>query len=192
MNIKSRYFKIVTGASLALALAGGVLYFHQAQRGPIVDFVYERDAQAVLKIFHADWDWLFPGPDYYPDYILKNRSPGEEPARVAYRGKLKIKVLRENGEIAGFTTYYKENFYTGRIQFVAVSSTFRKKGYGRLLTEYAIRQLFSMGCRKVILLTRIKNHRARRLYERIGFKETSRDDEGGFINYSISPEDFKV
>jgi len=192
VNIKSRYFKIVAGASLALALAGGVFYLQQAPRGPIIDFVYERDAQAVLKIFHANWDWLFPGPDYYPEYILKNRSPGEEPGRAAYRGKLKIKVLRENDAVAGFTTYYKENFYTGRIQFVAVSSAFRKKGYGRLLTEYAIGQLFSMGIRRVVLLTRIKNHRARRLYGRIGFKETSRDDKGGFINYAISPKDFKV
>jgi len=191
MNIKSRYFKIVTGVSLALALAGGVLYFQQAPRGPIVDFVYDRDAQAVLKIFHADWDWLFPGPDYYPEYILKHRSPGEEPGRAAYRGKLKIKILRDNDKIAGFTTYYKENFYIGRIQFVAVASAFRKKGYGRLLTEYAIRQLFSLGCKKVVLLTRIKNVRARRLYERIGFKETGRDEEGGFINYAISPENFK-
>ena len=191
MNVKKRYFKIIAGASLALVLAGSIFYFRQASQGPVVDFVYERDAQAVLKIFNDNWYWLFPGPDYSPDYILRYRSPGEELSRVRYRGKLNIKVLRENNDVSGFTTYYKENFYRGRIQFVAISSAFRKRGYGRLLTEYAVRQLFAVGCRKVVLQTRTNNHKAMRLYERIGFKETSRDDEDGFIFYAISGEDFK-
>ena len=60
-----------------------------------------------------------------------------------------------------------------------------------MLTEYAVRQLFAVGCRKVVLQTRTNNHKAMRLYERIGFKETSRDDEDGFIFYAISGEDFK-
>ena len=191
MNVKSRYLKIVAGASLALVLAGSIFYFNQVSQGPIVDFVYERDAQAMLKIFKDNWYWLFPGPDYSPDYILRHRSPGREPSRAAYRGKLHIKVLRENNDVAGFTTYYKENFYRGRVQFVAVSLTFRKKGYGRLLSDHAVKQLFALGCRKVILTTRINNHKALRIYERIGFKETSRDDEYGLIDFAISRKDFK-
>ena len=189
MNVKNRYLKIIAGASLALVLAGSIFYFRQSSQGPVVDFVYERDVQAVLKIFHDNWYWLFPGPDYSPEYILKHRSPGQEPSRAAHRGKLNIKVMRENNEVTGFTTYYKENFYIGRLQFVAVSSAFRKRGYGRLLTEYAIRQLFSMDCRKVVLQTRTNNHKAMRIYERLGFKETSRDDE--FISYAISRKDFE-
>jgi len=162
----------------------------------IVDFVYERDAQAVLKIIKDDWYWLFMPPYSFPEspeYILKHRSPGPEPENVAHRGKLKIKVLRENDEVAGFVTYYKENFDTGEVQLLAVAPKFRKRGYGRRLIGYAIKKLFSMGCKKVSLLTRKDDHKARRLYERIGFKEIGHYDHssGRLIHYSLTRKGFK-
>lgn len=176
---------------IALGVIGGFVYYGKssAEQGQIVDFNAERDTQAMLKIFYDDWYWLFPGPDYSPEYILKHHSPGSAPYYARYFGKLNIKVLRDQGTVAGFTTYYQANFYEGEIQFIAVSKDFRRKGYGKLLTEYAVRELFKMGVKKVNLLTRMNNAGARRIYERVGFKETSHDEE--FINYSIVPEDFK-
>jgi ribosomal protein S18 acetylase RimI-like enzyme len=191
MNIGGKRITIIAGLVVAIGLIGGAAYYSRssaAASGPIVDFDEERDTQAMLKIFYDDYYWLFPGPDYSPEYILKYRSPGQSPMYARYLGKLHIKVLRENNTVAGFTTYYQENFYNGEIQFIAVSKDFRRKGYGKMLTEYAVKELFKMGCKKVSLLTRVSNV-ARKLYEKIGFKETSHDEE--FVFYSIYPSDFK-
>jgi len=155
----------------------------------IVDFNHGRDTKEILKIFYDDWDWLFPGPDYSPEYILKHKIPGKELYQARYRGKLQIKVLRIDGQVAGFTTYYKKNFYEGQVQFVAVSQDFRRQGYGRRLTISAVKGLFALKCKKVFLFTRLSNTRARSLYESLGFKEVDRDD--GFITYSVREKDFK-
>ena len=190
MTMSGKRVKIVAGLLATFALIGGIAYYGLTSRDSIVHFVPERDTKAMLKIFYDDWYWLFPGPDYSPEYILKYRSPGQESGYHRYMGKLQIKVLRDGGKLAGFTTYYKKNFYEGQVQFVAVSPDFRRKGYGRLLTDYAVKGLFGMGCRKVSLLTRLNNKGARRLYEKIGFKEAWRDEDG-FIYYSIVPSNFK-
>lgn len=188
--MKRRSLKVVAAVALAIGLTGGIAYYMTRPCCPVSDFVSQRDRKEMLKIFYDDWYWLFPGSDYSPEYILDTKSPGKEAYQAQYRGKLQIKVLRKDGKLAGFTTYYKKNFYEGQIQFVAVSPAFRRKGYGQMLTVCAVKGLFAMGCKKASLLTRLNNEKARRIYERLGFKETSRDDDG-FIYYSVTPKDFK-
>ncbi len=193
MNFGGKRITIVAVLVAALGLMGGIAYYSKscaAVEGQIIDFNESRDTKAMLKIFYDDWYWLFPGSDYSPEYILKYRSPGAASYYTRYFGKLNIKVLRQNNTVAGFTTYYQENFYNGEIQFVAVSKDFRRKGYGKLLTEYAVKDLFKMGVKKVSLCTRLNNEGARRIYEKVGFKEIHRDEDG-FIYYSIFPENFK-
>ncbi|MCK5632450.1 GNAT family N-acetyltransferase [bacterium] len=187
MTIKKKY--LLSTAAFVLACIASVVYYKSFDSGPIVSFVEERDTKEILDIFYNDWYWLFPGPDYSPEFILKNKAPGKEWYQARYMGKLHIKVLRESGKVAGFTTFYKKNFYEGHIQFVAVAKDFRKKGYGQMLTEHAIKSLIDLGSKKITLLTRLNNTRARSIYERIGFKETRRDD--GFIFYFITPKVFK-
>jgi ribosomal protein S18 acetylase RimI-like enzyme len=192
MQVKTKRATIIAVMVLALGALGGIWYYHKGavEQGQIVDFDAERDTQALLKIFNDNWYWLFPGPDYSPEYILKYHSPGQAPYYAQYFGKLHIKVLRDHDKAAGFTTYYQTNFYEGEIQFIAVDKEFRRKGYGRKLTEYAIRELLKMGVKKVLLTTRLDNAPARHTYEKVGFKEVEHDEDG-FIYYAIVPEDFK-
>lgn len=191
-----RNSKVKLGVSIALgvSLLGSIFYYSLVPRGPILPFVHERDSKEILKLFYDDWYWLFPGPreDYDPEFIVNHKSPGRDyPSR--YHGKLHIHVIREDGKLAGFTTFYKKNFYEGRVQFVAVSPNFRRKGYGKMLTEYGVRWLFEHGCKKVGLVTR-HNNPARRIYERIGFKyrgyAPGESGEDGLVSYSLTKEDF--
>lgn len=191
MMTRGKRMTLFAALIAALALIGGISYFgtSSAEHGKIVDFDEARDMQECLKIFYDDWYWLFPGPDYSPEFILKYRSPGEPAYYARYQGKLIVKVLRDNNKVAGFTTYYQKNFYEGEIQFIAVAKEFRRKGYGKQLTEFAVKSLFDMGVQKVSILTRLGNEKARRIYERLGFQEESRDEE--FIYYSVGRTDFK-
>ncbi|MFC1845606.1 GNAT family N-acetyltransferase [Candidatus Dependentiae bacterium] len=185
--------KIAAGVALAVALAGGIAYYALVPRGPIISFVPERDTKEILKIFYDDWYWLFPGPNYDPEFILARQSPGKD-YHPRYHGKLNIRVIRQDGKLAGFTTYYKKNFYEGRVQFVAVSPDFRRRGYGRMLTVYGVKKLFADGCKKIGLVTR-HNNPARRIYERLGFKYggylPGEKEEDGLVGYSLEEKDFK-
>jgi len=189
VNLKNRSLKIILGISFLAVLVAGVTYYSFMPRGPIVEFQYDRDAKDILKLFYDDWYWLFPGDDYSPEYILEHRAPGKEWYQQKYKGKLNIKVLRKKGKIAGFTTYYKKNYYEGVVQFISVSPEFRRQGLATKLTKYAVDQLFKMGVPKVTLTTRVNNP-ARKIYEGLGFTETGRDGQG-LMFYKIDEKTFR-
>lgn len=190
MSPKSRLLKIVLSAFLAAAVLGGIAYYFFTPRGQVVEFNYDRDAQQVLQHFYNDWWWLFPGKDYSPEYILKHRVPGKEWYQQKYKGKLNIKVVRKDGKIAAFTTYYKRNSFEGVVQFIYVAPEFRRQGLATLLTKYAVDQLFKMGLPRVTLTTRINNP-ARKIYEGLGFISTGGDQENGLIFYKIDENTFR-
>lgn len=119
-----------------------------------------------------NWYWLIASDDFSVNHMLKNRAPNNRDIR--YFGKLIIKVLRVKNEFAGFTAYYKKNFNTGQLLFVAVKDEFRGHGYGFELVNYAVRALDQMGVSRVQLLTRTDNTAAQSIYKRAGFKEAYR------------------
>jgi len=189
MNLKKHALKIIAAIFFVFALIGGVTYYSLKPRSEIIPFVHDRDAKEMLKIFYDDWYWLFPGDDYSPEYILKHQAPGKEWYQQKYKGKLSIRVVRKEGTIAGFTTFYKKNLYEGVVQFISVAPGFRRKGLATKLTVYAVDQLFKMGVMKVTLTTRMNNP-ARKIYEGMGFTETGRDGDE-FIFYKIDEKTFR-
>jgi len=149
---------------------------------PIKDYNPKRDYQNIVQNFKDDNFWLVEeGLNLDFDYILNTHSPNKHPQ---YKGKLKIKVLLDHGKFAGFITYYKKSYYRGFIQFLSVSKNFRGKGYGKKLVQYAIKDLFSMGCTQIGITTRLINKWARNIYTSLGFKETGHDEI--FIDYAIA------
>ena len=187
---KSNLFKFaVFTAVFSLFIAGLVYFFPLTKSEQIVDFNPERDTKPIVQLFDKNWYWLIaacPSEDssvrdeYSPEFMLKHRTMDKNPANF---GKLIIKVLREKNRFAGFTAYFKISFYRGFLQFVAVDSAFRGKGYGEKLTRYAIQDFFNMGIGVVELVTRTNNIKARSLYKKIGFTEDNIED--GFVYYSI-------
>ncbi|MFI5332835.1 MAG: GNAT family N-acetyltransferase [Candidatus Babeliales bacterium] len=181
-------------AVVSIMVGAGLAYYatHARETGPICDFNEARDADAVKKIFKDDWYWL-SNREYIPeniDFVLKTHSPNEYEPR--YYGKMSIKVLREHDTLIGFITYYMLNFYEGKILFLAINPDFRGKRYGEPLIKYAINDFFNnRGATVVRLVTRVDNTSAQKLYIRIGFVETGRDLEDGFIHYAIKKVDWQ-
>lgn len=173
----------------------------------IVDFVYERDAQDVLKIIQDDWSWLFMSncPHYDFQYVLQHMIPNEALRDRVGVGMLKMKVLREENQVRGFVTFYKEDSTLGRIRVISVSSDFREKGYGRKLTLAAVSDLFALGCETIYLFTHKKNEKVAD-YESVGFQEVampqdtilyfeengiSREEYAQYGCYSVNKKTFK-
>jgi ribosomal protein S18 acetylase RimI-like enzyme len=174
--------KIGLGLGIGAALAGGIWYYAAPRASyTIADYNPATDKAPILAIFDKDWYWLVASPreEYSVEFMLDYRAPDPNPL---YLGAMRIKVLREGNAFVGFVAYYIERVGVGKVLFLAVNDEFRGKRYGQKLLEYAIGDFASMGIKKVVLVTRIANTMSRPLYERIGFYEVRRDDEG-FIYY---------
>lgn len=152
-----------------------------SSRVTIEDYNPNRDYAGITTNLKVDEYWLFEeGMNFDIDYMLNTKSPDKRPQLY---GKLKIKVLLENGKFAGFITYHKDGYHRGRIQFLSVSKNFRGKNYGKKLINYAVKDLFSQGCTKVSLITRTNNIPAQKIYTSLGFIETERDKK--FVTFEI-------
>jgi len=149
----------------------------------IVDFDSERDLDDLLKICHEDQDLLFL--DCSPEWYF---------AHMAHLHQ--IKVLKENGKTAGFVGYCEKPhpWYAkrtgGTVDIIAVSKDFRRKGYGRKLLEYVVKELFKMGNNVVALAVVTHNKPARALYERVGFKIANTIRWHNCFVYALTQEDF--
>jgi ribosomal protein S18 acetylase RimI-like enzyme len=176
--------KIVLLISIALAACSGIAVYrhYNTEHGPIYDFNAARDTQAMLDIFNKDWYWLLSSEESSPAFMIKHRTYDANPAHF---GSMHIKVLREDNKLAGFTTYYMETKTQGRILFVAVSRDFRGKGYGKMLAEHAMQELFKMGADHIALWTRVANLPAQRIYRGIGFEEKL--ETNGYLYFEYWP-----
>ena len=186
---KSFLKKALLLAGITGILGAGIVYYGQFERGPIYEFQFERDTQPILKLFTDNWYWLLatPADDELPPYYLnefhfrlKYRSPN---ADIRNAGRLKIKTLRDDGELAGFVTYYKKTGNKGEISLLAVSEKFRGKGFGEQLMCYALNDLKNMGVQRIELFTRPTNYAAQKVYHKVGMHETHRDAQ--FVYFAI-------
>ena len=66
----------------------------------------------------------------------------------------------------------------GVIEHVITLAAHRKRGYGRLVLQYALDKAWSKNCCKVMLLSGAQRVDAHKLYESVGFKG---DIERGFV-----------
>ena len=181
---RSTWKKLSFSAIFASILIGaGIFYYLSVPCGPVCDFNYERDASAILKTFDRDWYWLVESDDYSPAYTLKYRTPDRNPLHF---GRLRIKVLREDNTYAGFIAYYMVTTTLGKILFLAIEPEFRGRRLSDTLMRYALNDLIRMGAKRITLVTRTTNIPAQRVYNRVGFKEIVRDDEG-FVYFEYTP-----
>lgn len=181
---KSKYLKIAIISSSILLGAGLAYYFYkpsvQTVVSPsIVDFDDARDTQDIVNLFEDNRYWLTTSSETSIVKLLQKRTPSEH--MPEYNGTMKIKVLRDEEGFKGFVTYYKQNFYTAQLLFLAVSKQFRGHGYAQKLVEYALDDLKNMGVKKVWLVTRTTNLPAQKVYNKIGLTQTSRED--GFVYF---------
>lgn len=126
-----------------------------------------RDRAALLYTFDVDWYWLIDveRDAYDPAYVIDNRMPDS----ISQPGTLIIKVLHVWGTYAGFIAYYLQDKTTAVILFLDVLAAYRHKSYGKKLIEYAMTDIKTRGAKRIQLVTRTSNTRARKLYNAAGF-----------------------
>ncbi len=144
----------------------------------------ERDIRDIEKTFQDDFYWLTTRDSYDVRAMLTRRT--SEYSDPAVNNNMSIYIMRDRltDAFIGFVTFFRLSFYKGQILFVSVNKAFQGKGYGQKLTEFALDQMKKMGMLKATLFTRLDNTKARKLYERVGFKESSRAGNVG-LYYDI-------
>lgn len=169
-------------AILLVAVTGvgaAAVYWYQTTTDQQDYYIYEfnddeRDIRDVEKTFQDDFYWLTTRDSYDVRAMLTRRS--SEFTDPSVNNNMFIYIMRDKATdgFIGFVTFFRLSFYKGQILFVSVNNAFKGKGYGQKLTQYALDKMKEMGMVKATLFTRLDNTRARKLYERIGFKESSR------------------
>lgn len=154
------------------------LFFHAAIE--IIPYKAERDSQYILDMFHKNWYWLIENPEFRGEFYLEHMSPTRKPEDF---GKEIIRMLYVDDKPAGFVTYYKENFYVGKIHFLLIAEEYRGRHFSDMLMRYAIDALKKMNAQVIRLVTRVNNKPARKLYEKFGFKVQT--IEHGFVYYEL-------
>ena len=182
----TRYFVRRIMLIVAVATIVGVLYHvgfkietPSCYIEGVVDYNAVQDKQQIIDLFNADHYWLTVNDDYDVAHMLDTHSPNKY--EIRYFGKMPIKVIRDNGTVAAWSTYYMRSIYEGKILFVDVHKDYRKKRYARRLMEFAECDLRIQGAYKVTLATRTGNYAAQTAYERMGYVKT--DVSQGFFYY---------
>jgi len=95
---------------------------------------------------------------------------------IEYLGKdgTNIYVAEERGVLIGFTILSRDDAETIRAEFrIALHLDMLGRGAGKKLVQMTIRKGFEeLGLKKIYLIVRRSNPRARKLYQNCGFKDT--------------------
>lgn len=158
--------------------------YYTGRGSTVVPFDDTRDAQELIELFNANRYWLTLDPTYNVDNMIAFRS-SEGTQQSA--GELHIKVVRENGMLAGFIAYRVKYSTVGEVIFLAVDEKCRGKGYGEKLLAHAIKDMQEMGAQMVELVTRTNNTAAQKLYTRCSFRELSRNYHYGVVSLRYMP-----
>ncbi len=169
---------------VTLAGISGVGYWYTTQSATQDYSIYEfnddeRDIRDVEKLFEKDFYWLTTRDSYDVRAMLTRRT--SEFTNPNVNNNMFIYIMRDKAtdKLIGFVTFFKLSFYKGQMLFVSVDEAFRGKRYGQKLTQFVLDKMKEMGMVKATLFVRIDNKPARKLYERMGFKESSRVENVG-------------
>ena len=108
-------------------------------------------------------------------------------------------IIEYRGHPIGEMNYRNMGSGTAEIGIKICDASFQEKGLGRVILSLFIRELFSMGYKKIILDTNLKNLRAQHVYEKLGFRrlrvnidawEDQLGEMQSSVDYELIPEDF--
>ena len=126
---------------------------------------------AVSRIYEESWRWAYRGivPRQYLDAI----PAGHWAAFLDSPGIFTL-VAEDGGELVGTTSFCASRFadYPGMGELVSLYLLPRcaGKGIGKVLMDAAVSALESMGFSRIFLWVLEDNRRARRFYEKAGFR----------------------
>ncbi len=128
-----------------------------------------RDEQAIIKILNQ-----------HPEFLRYENLGMPEGTTEKYINSSKYitRVMQENNETAGFVNFVKvdRKFWflnfgsTGLVHLMGVDNVYQGKQYGKALLSHAVQDLLDKGVSKIFVTTKATNAKARKLYEKSGFK----------------------
>lgn len=134
----------------------------------------ENDADAIYKLHIAgleETDSLIGGR------MRKTLDQDLQNVKRAYiQNGGEFLVVIKNNKIIGMGGLKRTSESTAEIKRMRVASELQGKGIGKLILDNLIEKAKSLGYKKLILDTSIKQTRAHGLYESRGFKEYKRGD----------------
>ena len=165
-GLYTKIFLLILGVA---ALGGSLWYYKSHTSEGVYDYDPTLDRAFIINLFKNDMYWLisdYSAKDYSVERMLDYKASSRETS-----GDLILKTYRVKGQPVGFTAYYIQELFIGRILFVSVDKAFRSKGYARKMVNYVIADLKKRGVRIIRMITRTDNIPAQKLYKSIGFKE---------------------
>lgn len=175
MNISKTTLKKIIVILVISTLSIGLYYSPEiCSLWPRIEtFNMQRDATSTANIIQKDVYWFFKKQ---PKESFSERN------LLPYLSKdFKFYVLRVQNKTVGFIVYKKIDPQTGNINLIGVRKDYRKHGYAEKLLSFACEDLFKDGCKKIKLFTRTSNTGAIKLYTKLGFIETER--ENGYVYF---------
>jgi ribosomal protein S18 acetylase RimI-like enzyme len=121
-----------------------------------VDLLTDQELDSLVSVDWKSFPWLWQNSiDEFREYFTQTG--------------VELFVMREDGRPIGYlgTTVFPG---WGHIDRLAVVRSEQGKGFGRLLTEFAINHLVSLGAIRIGLSTQQRNERSQALYSRLGFR----------------------
>jgi len=176
-----------TGARLAffIFVVGVALFVSRGSCSPssgivLTDYNLARDYDQLIALFERNRYWLTTDPNSPTEYIFTHLSPRPD---SRYHGQMTVKILRSNGDLAGFVSYYMKRNDVGFILYLGIDERYRGKHLADRLMKHAMDDLLSRGAKRIELITRPTNISAQTVYNRLGFRERGRDNVYVFYEY---------
>jgi RimJ/RimL family protein N-acetyltransferase len=147
------------------------------------------DAEAVAAVEVASWRAAYGG--LMPDAFLGALSEAEKAAswrqnllKHGASGRKRLLVAIDDGGVVGLVRVGPDADAggTGLVYLLYVLPTYWGRRVGKTLMSAAMDELRDLGMSEAVLWVLRDNQRARRLYERLGWRRdgrTSREDYGG-------------
>ena len=134
----------------------------------------------VERVFKDNFPLLTVNEAHDFEVMLEKRAPARN--QTKYFGKMDTVIMYQDKMPVGFISYYMLSSYMGRILYLAVEKSHRRKGYARKLITFALESLKNQGAKVIKICTYDFNEVAKKIYtQEFGFIKESQEDQ--FIFY---------
>ena len=99
-------------------------------------------------------------------------------------------MILYKGAAIGEMAYFNLGDDTAEIDIKICERNFQEKGLGRLVLSLLLKELFSMGYKKIVLDTNLRNTRAQHVYELLGFRKDQVGELQSVVDYELLLEEF--
>jgi GNAT superfamily N-acetyltransferase len=150
------------------------------------------DAPEIARIYVESWRWAYPGllPQRYLDALSLERHTAHWGAVLRARSSAMTWLAHDERGCCGMASAGPSRSKTprvGELYTLYVSQRALGKGVGRLLLAYTVAQLKATLHATAILWVLAENERARRFYQREGWKH-----DGGLAREEVAGIGVKV